>query len=259
MKKLSRILTLLVGLALIVSGIVDIVSAARAEEAALSAIEVLDGEGRDVATLTALGIESDRPDHAILAFALENRGERALTQLEFTLLCVDCEGNVISGKPTTNREFFMHDPIQAGETRQFTVDRYFTGAENTVALTLGDGLAADEAEVPVWTEPKPGNLLLDFCNDPAFSAHFENLDANPPVQMVHHVDQELDETVTDPDAMLAVIESLRNMYVGEESDMAYCDAGIYYGFTMADGSEWGVSFDAPGLLNWHGRNYEVGR
>jgi len=75
--------------------------------------------------------------------------------------------------------------------------------------------------------------------------------------MVFQVDEQKDETVTDPAEIRAAIERLAGMRIGEEVNIGYTDSGVYYGFTMADGSAWGVFFEAPGLLSWHGRNYEV--
>jgi len=134
---------------------------------------------------------------------------------------------------------------------------YFDGAETVAGVVLEPMGVKDAAEVKPWTEPRPGSLLPEFANDPDFAAHFENLDDNLPVEMFYHVDQEVDETVTDPAEIRAAIERLAGLRIGGAVNIGYDDAGIYYGFTMADGGGWSVSFETPGLLSWHGRNYEV--
>lgn len=151
----------------------------------------------------------------------------------------------------------MDDPVKPGETREFVQKHYFDGAETAAGVVLEPMFVKDAVEVKPWTEPRPGSLLPEFANDPDFAAHFEDLDDNLPVEMVFHVDEQKDETVTDPAEIRAAIERLAGMRIGEEVNIGYTDSGVYYGFTMADGSAWGVFFEAPGLLSWHGRNYEV--
>ena len=262
MNKTLRILLIVLGAALIVSGVVKIFGA-RGEEAEgapvpfKTSIELNDGSGNPVATLATRQIDAGKEGQVTVAYTLTNRGERPLTQLSFNVRYFDADGNDLRDKALYVMIGLMSEPVQPGEARDFVKPHWFDGAESVASVALEPIGVKDDVELPPWTEPKPGNLLLDFCNYEPFSAHFENLDANPPVQMAYHVDQSVDEVITDADEMLAVIESLKNMRVGDESEERICDAGISYWFTMADGTEWGVSFEAPGLFCWHNKVYEV--
>lgn len=262
MNKTLRILLILAGLAMIVSGIIKIVGA-RGEEAAdatipfETSIELSDGAGNPAATLVTRGIRADKDRQITVAYTLTNHGERALTQLTFDVRYFDADGNDLRGKAIFVMIGLMEEPLQPGESRDFEKTHWFDGAQQAVAVALEPEGVLDEVELPPWTEPRPGNLLLDFCNYAPFTACFDNLDANPPVQMIYHRDEQVDETVTDVDAILKEIESLKNMRIGEESDISVTDSGISYWFTMADGTEWGVAFEAPGLFCWHGKVYEV--
>ena len=222
-----------------------------------TSVELANGAGEAVATLTTRYLLSEEDGKIAVGYTLTNHGEIALTQLNFNVTYLDADGNDLRGKPLYVMIGLMKEPVQPGESRDFEKPHYFDGAGNVAAVALEPIDVKDEVELPPWTEPQPGNLLLDFCNYPPFSAYFENLDTNPPVLMHYHVDQSVDEDITDVDVMLAEIESLRNMRVGEETDICITDSGISYWFTMADGTEWGVSFEAPGIFHWHGKNYNI--
>jgi len=219
-------------------------------------VELADGSGNVVATLSARRVYSEKSGAVAVEYALYNHGDVALTWLEYRVKYLDGDGNVLC-EPPRSLEMFMDDPVQPGETREFVQKHYFDGAETAAGIALEPMGVKDATEVRPWTDPLPGNLLPDFANDPEFAAHFADLDDNLPVEMYYHVDQEVDETVTDPAGIRATIERLAGLRIGGEADISYDDAGIYYGFTMADGSVWSVSFETPGLLSWHGRNYEV--
>ena len=221
-----------------------------------TSIELADGSGVEVATLSTSRIYSEKTRSVAVEYALANHGEVALTWLEYRVKYLDADGNVLR-EPPRSLETFMDDPVQPGETRVFVQKHYFDGAETAVGVVLEPMFVKDAAEVKPWTDPRPGNLLPEFANDPEFAAHFENLDGNLPVEMFFHVDEKQAETVTDPDEIRAAIERLKNTRVGDEVNIGVTDSGIFYGFTMADGSTWSVFFEAPGLLSWHGRNYEV--
>lgn len=256
MKRPICVLLMLVCLVLSVN---TVVCGNAAEEKPIpfaTSVELKDGEGRPVAILSIQSIETGEGEVCV-AYALVNHGENALTQLNYTVTYLDGDGADLCGKPLQVMIGLMKEPVQPGETREFEKRHYFDGAENAAAVVLTPIDVKDEVELPPWTDPRPGNLLLDFCNYPPFSACFENLDTNPPVKMQYHVDQSVDETITDTEQIIAVIESLKAMRVGEESDIRITDSGISYWFTMADGMEWGVSFEAPGLFCWHGKVYEV--
>jgi len=221
-----------------------------------TSIELADGSGNEVATLSTVRLYSEKPRSVAVEYALTNHGEVALTWLEYRVKYLDANGSVFK-EPPRSLETFMDDPVQPGETRLFVQKHYFDGAETVVSVVLEPMFVKDAVEEKPWTEPRPGSLLPEFANDPDFAAHFENLDDNLPVEMFYHVDQEVDETVTDPAEIRAAIERLSGLRIGEAVNIGYDDAGVYYGFTMADGSGWSVSLEAPGLLSWHGRNYEV--
>lgn len=261
MKKKLHITAVLVVLAFVIGGVGFVVPARAktldAEGAPFeTSIELADGSGNEVATLSTVRIYSEKTRSVAVEYAFLNHGETALTWLEYRVKYLDADGNVFL-EPPRSLETFMDDPVQPGETRKFVQKHYFDGAETVAGVALEPMFVKDAAEVKPWTEPRPGELLPEFANDPDFAAHFENLDDNLPVEMVFHVDEEKDETVTDPVEIRAAIERLAGMRIGEEVNIGFTDSGIYYGFTMADGSAWGVFFEAPGLLSWHGRNYEV--
>lgn len=260
MKKTLRIALTVLGVALIAGGVVKAVGAtAEAAEPIPfeTAVELNDGEGRPVATLTTRSIDTGTERQVTVHYTLTNHGERALTQLTYGIRYCDADGNDLRDKVINVMIGLMYEPLAPGESRDFDKTHYFDGAEKAVAVRLEPQGVKDEVELMPWTDPQPDNLLLDFCNYPPFSAYFENLDENPPVEMRYIRDQSESIVVTDVDEILSEIESLRNMRIGEESDVRVTDSGIYYGFTMADGTEWGVSFEAPGLFCWHGKVYEV--
>ncbi len=209
------------------------------------------------ALLYICGIDTSEEGEVGVTYRLMNQGNHALTQVVFMVTYLDADGNNVRGKQITIMIGLMNEPLQPGESREFERRHYFDGAESTAAVEMEPVSIKDEIELPPWTEPRPGNLLLEFCNYEPFTACFENLDTNPPVQMDYHVDETKDETITDVDQILAEINSLKKMRIGEESDIRITDSGISYWFTMADGTEWGVSFEAPGLFQWHGKVYKV--
>lgn len=261
MKGIMRVTVALIMLALVIGG-VGAMNAARTEALDREgmpidvSIGLEDSSGREVATLVARRIYSEKPRSVAVECALTNHGEVALTWLEYRVKYLDADGSVFM-EPPRSLETFMDDPVQPGETRVFVQKHYFDGAETVAGVELEPMGVKDAAEVKPWTEPRPGRLLPEFANDPDFAARFENLDDNLPVEMFYHVDQEVDETVTDPAEIRATIERLAGLRIGGAVNIGYDDAGIYYGFTMADGSGWSVSFETPGLLSWHGKNYEV--
>ena len=261
MNRIWRIAAVLVVLALVAGGAGTVwPTCARALDAEGKplemSIELADGSGNDVATLSTVRLYSEKPRSVAVECAFTNHGEVALTWLEYRVKYLDADGNVFM-EPPRSLETFMDDPVQPGETRVFVQKHYFDGAETVAGVVLEPMGVKDAAEVKPWTEPRPGSLLPEFANDPDFAAHFENLDDNLPVEMFYHVDQEVDETVTDPAEIRAAIERLAGLRIGGAVNIGYDDAGIYYGFTMADGGGWSVSFETPSLLSWHGRNYEV--
>ena len=261
MNRIWRIAAVLVVLALVAGGAGTVwPTCARALDAEGKplemSIELADGSGNEVATLSTMRLYSEKPRSVAVECAFTNHGEVALTWLEYRVKYLDADGNVFM-EPPRFLETFMDDPVQPGETRVFVQKHYFDGAETVAGVVLEPMGVKDAAEVKPWTEPRPGSLLPEFANDPDFAAHFENLDDNLPVEMFYHVDQEVDETVTDPAEIRAAIERLAGLRIGGAVNIGYDDAGIYYGFTMADGGGWSVSFETPGLLSWHGRNYEV--
>ena len=260
MNRIWRIAAVLVVLALVAGGAGTVwPTCARALDAEGKplemSIELADGSGNEVATLSTVRLYSEKPRSVAVECAFTNHGEVALTWLEYRVKYLDADGNVFM-EPPRSLETFMDDPVQPGETRVFVQKHYFDGAETVAGVVLEPMGVKDAAEVKPWTEPRPGSLLPEFANDPDFAAHFENLDDNLPVEMFYHVDQEVDETVTDPAEIRAAIERLAGLRIGGAVNIGYDDAGIYYGFTMADGG-WSVSFETPSLLSWHGRNYEV--
>ena len=261
MNRIWRIAAVLVVLALVAGGAGTVwPTCARALDAEGKplemSIELADGSGNEVATLSTMRLYSEEPRSVAVECAFTNHGEVTLTWLEYRVKYLDADGNVFM-EPPRSLETFMDDPVQPGETRVFVQKHYFDGAETVAGVVLEPMGVKDAAEVKPWTEPRPGSLLPEFANDPDFAAHFENLDDNLPVEMFYHVDQEVDETVTDPAEIRAAIERLAGLRIGGAVNIGYDDAGIYYGFTMADGGGWSVSFETPGLLSWHGRNYEV--
>ena len=261
MNRIWRIAAVLVVLALVAWGAGTVwPTCARALDAEGKplemSIELADGSGNEVATLSTVRLYSEKPRSVAVECAFTNHGEVALTWLEYRVKYLDADGNVFM-EPPRSLETFMDDPVQPGETRVFVQKHYFDGAETVAGVVLEPMGVKDAAEVKPWTEPRPGSLLPEFANDPDFAAHFENLDDNLPVEMFYHVDQEVDETVTDPAEIRAAIERLAGLRIGGAVNIGYDDAGIYYGFTMADGGGWSVSFETPSLLSWHGRNYEV--
>ena len=118
-------------------------------------------------------------------------------------------------------------------------------------------LAETELDLKPWNPVQPNHLLLDFCNDETLTALFDNLDANPPVELRIYQDEMDEVIVTDVDQMMAELEGFRHMRIGEPTDEMWCDAASAYTFTLADGREIYFSFNAPGIFEWHGKNYTI--
>ena len=231
--------------------------AALAEVAPCEARETLPGpSGEALATLSATGFVSEKPGAIHVLYALTNDCGLALTRITFNVTYLDAGGEALRD-PIQIVKGYLEAPLPAGETAAFEHSHYFEGAERTAGIAIEPVLAETELDLKPWNPVRPNRLLLDFCNDPDFSAHFENLEENPPVALVIRRDEQPEIVIDDPEAILAELQSLRDMRIGEESDVTVTDSASYYAFTMADGEEWGVSFEAPGLFYWHGRVYEV--
>lgn len=260
MKKVQSILMLIFGIVMIIGGSVKTCDGLAEEAAPIPveiSIELNDGSGSPVATLTARSIDVSVERQVTVSYTLTNHGEQALTQLNFDVQYFDADGSALREKPVYVMIGLMYEPVQPGESRDFDKTHYFDTANEAASLELIPEHVKDIVELPPWTEPRPGNLLLDFCNYAPFSACFEDLDTNPPVEMIVRRDEQPEQIVTDVDEILAEIESLRNMRIGEESDVTVTDSGICYTFTRADGTEWSVAFEAPGLFCWHNKVYKV--
>lgn len=260
MKKLQQILTLLLGLILMASGIAKLHGALAEEDYALTpsdaAVTLPGANGEALATLTVTGFYSQKPGAITVRYALENDCDLALTRIAYNVTYLD-EGGEAMHAPQQIVKGFLEDPLPAGQAVSFEYSFYFDGAESAAALAVEPVQADTELTLRPWTTPQPNSLFLDFCNDPAMTAIFDNLDENPPVELVIFRDEELPETVTDADALLAQLEGFRNMRIGEETDIMYTDSGIGYDFTFADGTHLTLSFNAPGVFYWHSRIYEV--
>lgn len=263
MNKILRILLIVLGILMIFGGVRKI-TGALGEEAEPTegipfeaSIELNDGAGNPAATLTSRAIDVGVERQVTVSYTLTNHGERALTQLNYRVQYFDADGNALRDKPIYVMIGLMYEPLQPGESRDFTKTHYFDAADQVASLALEPDHVKDEVELVPWTDPHPGNLLLDFCDYAPFTANFEDLDTNPVVEMIIRRDEKPETVVTDADEILAEIESLRNMRVGEESDVMITDSGIYYTFIRSDGTEWGVTFEAPGLFHWHGKTYEI--
>ena len=216
---------------------------------------LLDEKGDIV--LETLGFHSDRDGHICVLYQITNHSDYALTRVRFDLNYLDENGAVIDGRSIHNAEWFQDAPIFPGETRTFEHTNYFTGVEKTKALEFVGLWVFDERILPAWTDPKPGNLLLDFCNDEAFSRQFEDAKTNPPISMDYHVDEDYDGTITDPAAIQAVLEALQEMRIGDETEIFVTDSGIWYSFNLEDGTSWSVGFDSEDMFYWHGKPYAV--
>ncbi len=231
--------------------------AALAEVAPCEVTETLPGpSGEALATLSATGFVSEKPGAIRVLYALTNDCGLALTRITFNVTYLDAGGEALRD-PIQIVKGYLETPLPAGATAAFEYSHYFEGAERTAGIAIEPVLAETELDLKPWNPVRPNNLLLDFCNDPDFSAHFENLEENTPVALVIRRDEQPEIVIDDPEAILAELQSLRDMRIGEETDVRVTDSASAYTFTMADGEEWGVSFEAPGLFYWHGRVYEV--
>ena len=262
MNKALRILLIAFGILMIVSGILKITGALAEEVQGTpvpfeTSVELNDGAGSPAATLSTRLIYTGAERQVTVACTLTNHGELALTQLNYNVRYFDADGNDLLGKALYVMIGLMKEPLQPGESRDFLKTHYFEGAGTAATVALEPLGVKDEAELPPWTEPRPNNLLLDFCNDEALTALFDNLDANPPVELRIYRDQMDEEIVTDVDQMMAELEGFRHMRVGEPTDEMWCDAASAYTFILADGSQIYLSFNAPGIFEWHGQNYSV--
>ena len=105
-------------------------------------------------------------------------------------------------------------------------------------------LAAKEFNLKnMWYEEgevQPGSLLLDFCNDPALNAWFEKAEKETPDDVT--LITESWHMAEDPELVHAVLEALKTVRIGEESDeiigasgrqiydFSYHDTGNYQSF-----------------------------
>ena len=262
MNKTLRILLIAFGILMIASGVAKI-TGALAEDIPgtpvpfVTSVELNDGAGNPVATLHTRLIYTGAERQVTVAYTLTNRGEHALTQLNYNIRYFDADGNDLRDKALYVMIGLMKEPLQPGESRDFLKSHYFEGAGAVASVELEPLGVKDEVELPPWTEPQPNNLLLDFCNDETLTALFDNLDANPPVELRIYQDEMDEVIVTDVDQMMAELEGFRHMRIGEPTDEMWCDAASAYTFTLADGREIYFSFNAPGIFEWHGKNYTI--
>ena len=214
------------------------------------------GDGEVRASLSAAGLSSPRAGQLSVSYRLVNRGTLAVTRLRFSLRCLDPAGQAL-GEPVSVTCELMEDPLRPGETRSFSRNHYFTGAEKTASVLLTPLSAENELELAPWTEPQPDNLLLGFCNDRQLSARFEAMESEPPVALLYDQDQMRSLRITDPALIREAVEGLRQLRIGQRSDRNVDDGGFTYTLVMADGSSLSFRFDYKTLFYWHGHNYEV--
>lgn len=235
-----------------------LMAGARAEAIPFeTSVELSDSAGQPVATLASLRLYAEGEKGICVDYALTNRIDLSLTRVTFAVQYFDADGNALREAPLEVTKGMAADPLMPGETREFTWRHWFDGSQTAASIELTPVLADTELDLPPWTEPQPNHLLVDFCNYSPITELFENLDSNPPVKLSIYRDEQAEVVVTDPDEMLAELESFRNMRVGEETDEMWTDSGSAYVFTLADGTEQTFSFNAPGIFHWHGHNYRV--
>ena len=207
------------------------------------------------ASLEIVEYTSERPGQLRVDYRVTNHLSLAITRLRFQLGCLGADGNMLNTASVTVS--LEEQPLAAGETRQFSRTHYFTGAEATAALLVTPLSAETERELAPWADPRPDNLLVDFCNDPVLSARFAALDTALPEALLYQEDQVRETAVTDPALIRQVLEALAQVRIGQMSERNVDDGGFTYTFFMDDGTSWSLRFDYRTLFFWHGRNYEV--
>ena len=102
-----------------------------------------------------------------------------------------------------------------------------------------------------------GSYLLDFCNDPALNDWFDKAMASPENFELLFI-QDGWALIEDPDTILAVLEALKNVKIGPETDEVVGNAEHRgYRFSDKDGySEMEFDFNVN-IFRWNNKKYEV--
>lgn len=219
--------------------------------------DVVDGDGEVVGRLSCRYILSSRERQILVSYALQNTCDEAITSLRFEITYRDASGSAPRGKAVSVTEFFQDVPVEAGKICYFEHEHFFDGAETAVSVELAEVRSTRESELPRWTEPKPGNDIVTFCNDPELTARFDDFPQNPPVRVELQSEGALGHSTEDPDLILLIGEAVRTVRIGEPVNRGAADAGTGLWFYEADGSSWGFYFEDADLFSWHGRNYAV--
>lgn len=107
------------------------------------------------------------------------------------------------------------------------------------------------------TQPKPNQLLFDFCNDPALTAQYQKALEALPISMYYRFGQSVEAEISDPELIRTALEALATVRIGQRVDYSILDGDLLLYFTMQDQSKWGVCFETQALFCWQNNNYAV--
>ena len=104
-------------------------------------------------------------------------------------------------------------------------------------------------------EVQPNNTLLDFCNDDALRAWFDQAEKNPPLQLVYNAESWYE--ITDPDAILTVLSALKTVKIGDVSS-AHVGGSDRQIFDFIDEAGNPMSFMFfSNVFDWGNESYDV--
>ena len=103
---------------------------------------------------------------------------------------------------------------------------------------------------------QPGSLLLDFCNDKGLNTWFEKAEKNIPDELVVTTDSW--HAVEDPDMIMAVLQALKTVRIGDVSTEVVGGSGRQiYDFTDHDSGNQMTFMFFTDQFEYDGENYDV--
>lgn len=208
------------------------------------------GELMAVCTLTALEIEhgdEGKQDNVSATLLLENKSDVALMRISCDSDFVGTDGEIIENAVCYCD--YHKNPMQPGETREHYVFRWIYDGERVANIALAITKVVTIEEEPPLPEPKLGETLFSFYQREDISAFADGFYEEMPVKAVIFMDSwnQAEVELTDADDITAVFEAIKQIRVEKQSDVYVTDNYNKITFILADGREFGFSFNRYNL------------
>jgi hypothetical protein len=203
-----------------------------------------------VCTLTALEIEhgdEGKQDNVSATLLLENKSDVALMRISCESDFIDASGEVIENAACSCD--YHKNPMQPGETREYHVSRWIHEGERVFDIALAITKVVTIEEEPPLPEPKLGEDLFRFYQRDDIAVFADDFYGEMPVKAVVFMDSwnKAEVELSDPDDIMAVFEAMKQIRVEKQSDVYVTDNYNKITFILADGREFGFSFNRYNL------------